>query len=797
MHVYLGLFMIAFSTLSLEITLVRLLSVTTWYHLSFFAVSTAMLGMTAGATSVYLHPRRFEGQAFSQSMVAACLQYALCVPVSLILLCLIPLSLYRTTMSFASLLVSTVICSLPFYFSGIVVSAVLTKQDLPMGGLYASDLLGASLGCLFVLFGLDLVDAPSLILFCGALGALGGLCFGGKKQSLPSRRWSIALFLCLGVLGVLNSRSHNGIRPVIVKGRDVEFQNIYELDRWNSFSRVAVYHEKPTAPQYWGPSPLAPKDPIHQRAMNIDGEAGTFMRRFHGLQDLDHLRYDLANIAYCLDRKGNACIIGVGGGRDVQSALLFGHDHVTGIEINPIFVRLLEKDYRDFTRLAGRPDVILVADEARSYLSRHPEKYSLIQMSLIDTWAATGAGAYSLSENCLYTVESWGIFFDRLEENGIFTVSRWNNPQYLETGRLLSLAVATLQSRGVTDPARHLAVVTGGYLATLILSRQPLTTEDLQKLTDTCRKLQFQILLAPNQSPREPLYKNIVSAKDPQALAAAVKNAELNISPPTDENPYYFNMLRLRHIPAAFMKTSEGIVNGNLIATLTLFGLMVILLIVALAAIVFPLLFRKSLGIAPHETSKVLWPGILYFSLIGAGFMLTEIALIQRLTVVLSHPIHALGILLFTLIASTGIGSWWSDKLPLTRKPWIYVYPLLTAASILGLRFLLGAVCPYLVVAPLPTRIGACVGLIFPLGILLGLFFPTGMRLGKSITKEDTPWYWALNGVFGVFCSALAVFISIYLGISINFYIAAGCYASVLVAQRMFLRHVALASLTS
>jgi hypothetical protein len=50
----------------------------------------------------------------------------------------------------------------------------------------------------------------------------------------------------------------------------------------------------------------------------------------------------------------------------------------------------------------------------------------------------------------------------------------------------------------------------------------------------------------------------------------------------------------------------------------------------------------------------------------------------------------------------------------------------------------------------------------------------------KLSAAGETPWYWALNGIFGVLCSAIAVFISIYGGISINFYIGAVCYAALM-----------------
>ena len=174
--------------------------------------------------------------------------------------------------------------------------------------------------------------------------------------------------------------------------------------------------------------------------------------------------------------------------------------------------------------------------------------------------------------------------------------------------------------------------------------------------------------------------------------------------------------------------------------------------------------------------------GALYFSLIGTGFMLTEIGLIQRLSVLLSNPIYALGVLLFTLIASTGIGSFLSDRLPLIKAPWIFVFPIVTALTILVVASLLNQFISILIPTSLGNRIAIAVVLISPIGLLLGMFFPTGMQIVRSNSPEEIPWYWALNGIFGVLFSAIAVFISIYFGISQNFYIAAFCYATTTIA---------------
>jgi hypothetical protein len=515
--------------------------------------------------------------------------------------------------------------------------------------------------------------------------------------------------------------------------------------------------------------------------MNIDGEAGTVLRRFKSKDDIEHLRYDVTNIGYHLRRRGKVCVIGVGGGRDVQSALLFGHQHVTGVEINPIFIDLLQDEFKEFAGIEGRPDITLVRAEARSYMSRVSEEYSIIQMSLIDTWAATGAGAFSLSENSLYTVEAWNVFLSRLTHNGIFTVSRWHNRESIgETGRVISLAVASLLHRGVQDPARHLALITSERISTLLISRQPFTQQDIDNILKICEEYQFRTVVLPGRPPTQPLFRDILFSSTYAQLLTATSRTEFNYTPTTDEMPYFFNMLRLRNIRSAFGRP-DGVIRGNLIATLTLGGLLLSLITLTIATIVVPLMYRARSEPDASISSLTLWWGAVYFSLIGAAFMLTEIALIQRLTVLLSHPIYALGILLFTIIASAGIGSLLSDRLPLARRPWLYIYPIVTVVCIIGVRFLLSIVLRKMVTEDLHVKILTSVSIIFPMGVLMGMFFPTGMRLAKSVCPSDTPWYWALNGIFGVLFSAIAVFISIYVGISTNFYIAATCYILVLI----------------
>lgn len=787
---YAGIFLIAFATLALEVTLTRLLSVVTWYHLAFFAISIALLGMTAGAVTVYLRPRWFEPDRFRDSLFKACLGYAAVVPVSLIILCVSRIGVGVSVWAYGKLLAAALASFLPFYFSGIATAAVLTKCQLPIGKLYACDLAGAALGCLLVLGAIGLVGAPNLVLLCGLIGVLAAGCFAGRLMAGRLRTWSGCILGALVVLLAVGLATPYGIRPMAAKGLPVDRKDVI-LEKWNSFSMVTVYAETYRRPQYWGASRVAPKEKVYQHKMKIDGGAATDLRRFETTKDIEHLRFDVTNVGYYLRPTGGAFIIGVGGGRDIQTAILFGHERIVGIDINSIFINLLEGRFRQFAGIADHEGVRLVTDEARSFLSRSDDRYSMIQMSLIDTWAATGAGAYALSENALYTVEAWKIILEHLSDDGIFAVSRWYMPGDIgEAGRVVSLAVASLLDRGVDDPSRHMALVTQRSVATLLVSRQPLSSSDVEILRKVCGDLGFSLVLCPGIPSRDQLLGAMVSSRSLGELGLATSGATMNYAPPTDDSPYFFNMLKINQVLPAFVMSGEsgnrlspnelGVAYGNLLATRTLLGLILALVVLAVVAVVLPLAVGLRRRAAPGVRHAILWPAAAYFSLIGAGFMFVEIALVQRLTVFLGHPMYALGILLFTIIASAGLGSYASERLRLTRKPWVFVYPLAISGAVLVIRFLLPVLGRGLVSAPMAIRIPAAVVTILPLGVLLGFGFPVGMSLVRLARAEETPWYWALNGICGVLCSALTVFISIYSGISISLYVGAVCYGLLL-----------------
>jgi spermidine synthase len=791
---YTGVFLISASTLMLEIIQTRILSVVVWYHLAFFVISLAMFGLTVGAVWVYLRRVRFSETTLSYDLSyfsgLFALATAICLAVQMTLAPVI-----SGAMTTIWIWTELAIClSIPFFFSGVALSLALTRSPFRVGWVYGVDLLGAAIGCLGALLLLNFTDGPSAVLWVAAFVASGALAFAGSgigkapdqnpplHSCLRHHYWIISvLVLC----AVINPHTDQGLQPIVVKGK-FEFPGSYLFKQWNSFSRVVVGQVKRGIPEMWGPSPkmFADKWSVYQTELNIDGDAATYAYRFTGnLDEVAFLKYDVTNLAYFLPDRERVLVIGVGAGRDLLSAALFGRKQITGVEINPIFVRLLtrEPDFLEFNNVAALPGVQFVLDEGRSWLARSRESFDIIQMSLVDTWAATGAGAFTLSENGLYTVQAWKTFVNRLTPTGVLTVSRWYDPSVPdETGRLISLAAATLMEMGITDPGRHVFLASQGTIATLVLSKSPFSASDVENLERAAAEYQHHVLMSPSQVSGSDTLFRIITSADRKSLDNYTSSLEFDLTPPTDNRPFFFNQLPLsRPFQAlAYARTmlargpqGGGVRQGNLVATITLLVLFSISLIFVIAAVVVPLRpALKDVGVA------VATRGTLYFALIGTGFMMVEIGLLQRMTVFLGHPIYSLSVLLFTLILTTGIGSFLSETFTLHNRTRITAWATFTGGYLIMLPFALSELFAGFDDATLVTRVAICVLSITPAGFLLGFGFPTGMRLIASIDSRPTPWFWGINGAAGVLASITAIVVSLALGINATLIAGALCY---------------------
>lgn len=796
-----GVFLIAFSVLVFQITQTRILSVMAWYYLAFFAISVSMLGMTVGAVWVYLRGSRFRPGCLGSTLSDYSLACAVGMPASLLvqfsLVTTLTLTL-STVMSWSLLLFAMAV---PYVFAGVVLSLALTRSPFPVHQVYGADLVGAALGCLAVVLVLDVLDAPSTILLAGVSAGIAAHLFASgaderDRHGLNSRKWWLRpapVVMGLALFTSINALTPFGIRPLLVKDH-VERPRAARFEKWNSYSRVTASMPRETVPHLWAPSPKLPADATTRESfLSIDGAAGTVMYPYDGTREsIDFLRYDMVNLAYSLPGMRKAAVIGVGGGRDVLSAHLYGVSDITGVEINPIFIALHTEHpfFSAFSNLASVPGVRFVVDDARSWFASTEERFDLIQMSMIDTWAATGAGALTLSENGLYTLEGWRTFLEALTEDGVFTVSRWHHPGDVnEAGRMISLATAALLDSGVSDARAHIFVASSGSVATLVLARRPFPAGWLRGLHEEVDRLGFDVLLAPGESSRSDLLAAIVASRDIETIDRVSEGAFLDLSVPTDERPFFFNQLRFRRIPELARRILKGeawgggVIQGNLLATAALLMILSISLVALVGTILLPL--RR----AAKDTSTALVAfGSCYFWLIGTGFMLAEIGLLQFFSIYLGHPIHSLAVCLFSLILATGAGSLASGRVALVTRRRFAVWGSLVGAYLLALQYWLTDVFRLTAGAGLPVRIGVSIVVVMSLGFLLGFAFPTGMRLVEVLDRKPTPWFWGINGATGVMASVLAVVLSMAFGIRVTLVVSSLCYFCLILAAMGLMR---------
>lgn len=767
-----GIASISAALLMTELALTRIFSVTMYYHFAFLAISIALFGLSASGVFVYVMRRRLASFDTHGLLAAGAVLHAVATLASLAWLVGIRVGLNYSPENLRLMFTIYTLAALPFFTGGAIVSLAFARLSHRINVLYASDLLGAAAGCLVLIPLLNWLGAPGVVLTAAALSLVGAIAFAPA-----ARRWQTALF-SIALLSVPIGARFNGIDLFdVTETKGHQYDRVL-FSKWNSFSRIAVYNrphgEWSLSERYEGPRG-------ESLYMDIDSAAATPILKATGNPaDTQYLRYELTAIGYHLvERPGGftALVIGPGGGRDLVSALLFGARRIDGVEINPIIARDVMLDrFRDFSGgVYAHPKVRIHVDDGRSFVRRSEEKYDVIQASLVDTWAATAAGAYTLTENSLYTAEAFGDYLDHLTDDGLLTITRW----VFDGVRLVSLAQAACAERGLVA-AQHLAIVRQGRVATFLLKKTPFSPAESTRLRRLADEMGFAVLYAPRVEPeigpwRDPIEmrRTGTSAADYRRLILTADSADflesypLDIRPTTDDRPFYFHTTRLRdQFDVAF---GRSMLFGNgLSALLTLMGISAVLV---LLFIVGPLLVG---GGRPGPR----WAGWLtYFAALGAGFMLLEVALLQRFVLLLGHPVYSLTVTLFSLLMGTGIGSLISRRIPPERVKAVTIRALIgvcvvALGSTVVLPWLIDVAIPW----PLPLRILVAAAVLIPTGVLLGIPLPGGMRLIAGQQPEIIPWGWGMNGAFSVVGATAAVFLAMNWGFSVTLSTAALVY---------------------
>jgi SAM-dependent methyltransferase len=665
------------------------------------------------------------------------------------------------------LIVAAIAFVLPLTESGVCITLLLTRLPYGGGWLYACDLAGAALGCLGIIFVLLVIDPVSATLGIGALAAGAGWMVVRGSGDVRSLRLSGAVALSLGAVAIghagldISGNSHLGV--FWAKGTQ---QTGTLFERWNTYSRVRVTAMGESVPFGWGFS-REPETKIEQNYLDIDADAGTVITRHDGdVSKFGYLKNDVINSAYLVQKPGEVAVVGVGGGRDILSALYFGAEKIHGIEINPAIFEVLTDKFADFSgHLDRHPGVSLVNAEARSYINHSTDRYDLVQISLIDTWAATAAGGLTLTENRLYTVEAWGDFYRALKPGGLLSVSRWYDPDTHrgEFYRLVAIAADALQKKGVAASTLkdHVIALNVDNIVTVITRPDAFTAAEWQGARSRLLAQGFKILLGPDIA-FDAVTSKLMSGSVDAAYFASLPE---NIAPSTDDNPFFFYTARFGEFVA---KPFSQHTHNNTAITMTL-ALIVVASVACLFYVVWPFI-----RLAQHTPLSTLTPPVAYFCAIGIGFMLIEISQMQRLMVFLGHPVYGLSVVLFTIllfggIGSTTVGARFPRPAAITGR----------IAALLATLVLAGLLTPELTTwarsETTGMRIVLSVLLLAPPAFCMGMMFPLGLNIWRRHT-ELHPFFWSANGITSMLASVMGMALSIEFGIARTYALGVGFY---------------------
>jgi MFS family permease len=778
-----GIFLVSLATLALELLLTRVWSVLTFYHFAFVAVSLAMFGLTVGAILVYRLPGYFARRSTEFYLSASALLFSVSLIFSFMTELCVPFVASKSIVGLYLAGFLFCVASLPFCFSGICIALAFTCFSAHIGKLYAADLAGAAVGCLFFALALSVSDGPTAIFLTAGIAALAAYLFAEGAETTSLRKWALILAVSAGAFAYANAVLAHGQKPLISflwsRGQRSE-RPVYE--KWNPFSRVTVMGDLAEAsdPHGWGLSTTyKPEKKIKQLWLELDSFSQTPITEFSGdFKDLDFLKYDVTNFVYHLKQAPRVFIVGFGGGRDLLSALSFGARSVTAADINPDIIGTVNGRFGDFSGHLDRDKrVKFAAEDARSFITRYREPLDIIQISVIDTGVASGSGALALTENSLYTVEAWTTFLKRLAPDGIISCTRWyssKGPGEIE--RLVAVARAALLRLGVKDPRRHIVVVSANDsdgnenakpATAVLVSPQPLSDAVLDAVSENADRFKFEVLL----SPRKAATKVLDAVVSGTANGGRAVGTFVNLEPPTDDSPFFFYMLRpldlLLHpdeTPAtsgSYLK-AEFILAQLLIVVATLTGLCI---------------FVPLWSGGDRQMLKSGWSYLLYFCAIGFGFIFVEISQMQRLIIFLGHPTYSVTVVLFTLLLASGIGSYLTQKVPDSR---------LEKSMTISLAILLVLMALYWLVTPAVLercqfsegliRVSCAAGILFPLGVLMGMAFPLGFRLAGRRFERLKPWFWGVNGAASTCGSVLSVAVAIGAGLSAAYTLGFACY---------------------
>ncbi|MEJ2565424.1 MAG: SAM-dependent methyltransferase [Gammaproteobacteria bacterium] len=775
----LAIALLSAGALAYEVLLMRLLSIVQWHHFAYMVISLALLGYGVSGTFLSLVQERLQARfrlTFCTNIVlfglsaVGCYLLAQQVPFN-------PETVLWDMHQPLRLLLMYLLLATPFIFAANAVALAFIAFRGHIASAYAADLLGAGLGSLGVIA--LLVVAPPLTAL-GAVGALGlmSLLVAVWELRVTSRvRWSVAAIAgaLLLVWGAQQARlvfsPYKELSQTLrIAGTEIVSESSSPLGLLTvvKSGRVPLRH----AP---GLSLMAREGPPQQVAVFTNGAAMTVIDDGHAAPSaydyLDQLTWALP---YHLFTPRSVLVLGAGGGSDVLQARRQGVASIDAVELNPQLIDLVRNRYGAFSaHLYSQPGVRVHAAEARGFVATSPRRYDLIQLPLLDSFAAGAAGLYALNESYLYTVEALRTFIAHLNPNGFLAVSRWINLPPRDTLKLFATAVTALQRQGVAEPGKRLILIRGWQTSTLLIKNGEVTADDIAALRRFAAARAFDVCWFPGIRAAETNRYNLLD--EPRFYNAArallgperqqfLERYKFNLNPATDDSPYFFQFFKWGSLAEILGLRGRGgmplLEWGYLVLVATLLQAAA----ASMALILLPLAALRRHRVQPNGFRKR--TVLVYFTAIGLAFLFIEMAFIQRFILFLHHPLYAAAVVLTGFLVFAGLGSAFARRLAAAGRHGAGVwFAVLGIAGVSALYlFLLGPLCDRLMAWPITAKIIATLVLIMPLAFCMGLPFPLALdRLGRQ-APALIPWAWGVNGCASVISAVLATLLAIHFG---------------------------------
>ena len=756
------------AALCYEILLTRLFSIVQWHHFAFLVISVALLGFGASGTFLLVLGGRI--QARIEPFLALCaLGFGLAAPVSFVVAERVPFNVLDAPWSPGSLgwlLVIELVLAVPFFFAATGIGRALVVFRHRLSRVYAADLAGGGAGAAAAVGVLYLIPAERTLDFVCALGAIAGAfaLLGGRCPRRRSLLLLCVVVLALSGFGVTGELRISQFKPLPqalgVTGAELVETRSGPLGMVSAVeNRMVPFRSAP------GLSLMARAPVPEQVALFVDADGPVAIVRHDASAMPPGYLQDLTSaLPYRLVEKPRVLVLGAGGGAAVLQALGSGARSVDAVEIQPDVVGMVRGRYRDFSGgVFETPAVSVHVADPRAFVEASGEAYDLIQIVAL---GANTAGLHALKAQRLLTVESVRAVLARLSQHGVAAITVRNRLPPRDGPRLLATVLEAMEAEGIGPAGEHFAWIRSWSTSTLAVSRSPLSGAQVEAVRTFASARAFDVIhvsgIASDETNRFNVLDRPYFHEAAQRLLGGgreefVRDYKFDIRPATDDRPYFSSFFRWAHAPEILALSRKGGIGLLDIGYLALPAALVQAVIASAALILLPLF---AMRVRRGRVRR--WPVLAGFFCIGLAFLLIEIAFIGRFTVILSHPVHALVVVLAAFLVFAGVGSHLSAR----RGPDASITGPVIGIAVIATTYAL--VSPFLTSALLgasqEVKIAAAFALIAPLATLMGMPFPRALARLNSVDPTLLPWAWGINGCASVIGAVLATLVAIHLG---------------------------------